>query len=169
MIYIQSFIVNTGGPKIQKKKHRRTKQRSKISCFQNPAVKYFALYLSNGVLAKESASIVSSLDLAIMLTSIDKDYTFSVGAQIARRIDNNSSKGRTYGGIFTSQIFLAQDKILIASDDVLLPSRRLDFNTLKAHNFFEPGSTYGDFNYRLLFEEGDKRPRSIHLPAPFFV
>ena len=45
--------------------------------------------------------------------------------------------------------------------------RSLNFDSLKLHNFFEPGSTYGDFNYRLLFEEGDKRPRSIRLPTPF--
>ncbi|WP_273885952.1 hypothetical protein, partial [Serratia bockelmannii] len=72
-------------------------------------------------LLKKSASIVSSLDLAIMLAAVDKDYTFSIGAQIARRIDNNSSKGRTYGGIVASRIFFAQDKIPIAPDDVLLP------------------------------------------------
>ena len=34
-------------------------------------------------------------------------------------------------------------------------------------NFFDPSSTYGNFSYRLLFEAGDKKPRSVRLPAPF--
>ena len=75
--------------------HKKTKQRSKTSCFQHPAVRYFAYYLYTGVLARESTSTTPSPDLAIMLAAVDKNYSFSVGAQIARRIDNNSVKGRT--------------------------------------------------------------------------
>ena len=45
--------------------HEKTKQRSKISCFQNPAVRYFAYYLSTGVLARENTSTTPSLDLGI--------------------------------------------------------------------------------------------------------
>ena len=103
------------------RQHEKTKQHSKISFFQNPAVRYFAYYLSNGVLARESASTAPSPDLAIMLTAIDQNYTFSVGAQIARRIDTNSAKGCTFGGIVTSRVFAAQNAIPIAPHDVLLP------------------------------------------------
>ena len=103
----------------------------------------------------------------ILLAALDQNHILSVGAQIARRTDTNSAKGRTYVGIVASLIFNAQNEIPIAPDDVLLPPRRLDFNTLKLHKFFESNSTYGNFNYRMIFEAGDKRPRSIRLPAPF--
>ena len=71
----------------------RTAQRSKISCMQSPAVRCFAYYLSRGVLARENTSTSTNLDLAIMLAAIDIDYSYSIGAQIARRIVNNSGRG----------------------------------------------------------------------------
>ena len=142
--------------------HEKTKQHSKTSCFQNPAVRYFVYYLSSGVLARESTSTTPSPDLAIMLAVVDKDYTYSVGAQIARRIHTNSVKGRTFGGIVASRTFFAQNVIPIAPNDVLLPPRRLDFNTLKLHNFFESKSTYGNFSYRVLLKQAT---RNLYLFA----
>ena len=47
----------------------------------------------------------------------------------------------------------------------MLP-KSLYFNTLSYHGFFKGGSAYGAFDYKLLFEAGDIRPRYVRLPAP---
>ena len=59
-------------------RHKKTLQCSKISCFQNPVVKYFAYYVSNGVLARKNSSIASNPDLAILLAALDQNHIFSV-------------------------------------------------------------------------------------------
>lgn len=145
---------------------KKAKKHSKISCMQFPVVRYFAYYLARGVLARENTSTSTNLDLAIMLAAVDKDYSYSIGAQIARRIDNNAGRGRTYGGIVASRILFSQTEVPLDPSDELLPPRRLDFHAMMNHSFFNLNCSPGDYRYKLLFEAGDNAPRYVRLPGP---
>ena len=120
----------------------RTSQRSKNSCMQFPEIRYFAYYL-----ARENTSNSTNLDLAIMLAAVAKDYTYSIGAQIARRVSNNASRGPYFGGIIASHILFSQSTISVEPDDELMLPKSLDFNSLSYHGFFKGGSAYGEFDY----------------------
>ena len=57
----------------------------------------------------------------MMPAAVDRNYSYSIGAQIARRIDNNAGRGRTYGGIVASRIFFSQTEMPLDPSDELLP------------------------------------------------
>ena len=119
-------------------------QLSKNANMQFPEVRYFAYFFAARVLARENTSTSSNLDLTVMLAIIDRDYSYSVGAQIARRISNNSGKGSTYGGILASHFLFSQTGVPLDPLDELLPASRLDFSCILHHQFFSSDSTPGD-------------------------
>ena len=89
---------------------------------QFPEIGYFAYYLARCVLARENTSNSTNLDLAIMLAVVDRNYTYSIGAQIARRVSNNASRGPYFGGIIASRILFSQSVVSVEPDnDLMLP------------------------------------------------
>ena len=65
-----------------------------------PAVRYFALFITKCLLAREKVGALSSPDLAVLRRVVEGDNMHSLGAIVARRLHLNKSQGKIHGGIF---------------------------------------------------------------------
>src|SRR4051812_16744471 len=71
-------------------------QRSKISSILFPHLRYFAYFITRGVLAHDNTSNSSSPDIAIFANDLSGESKYNVGALIARRLVANGNKGDLY-------------------------------------------------------------------------
>ena len=69
-----------------------------------PAVRYFALFITECLLAREKVGALSSPDLAVLCHTLEGDNTYSLGAIVARRLHLNKSQGKIQGGIFATRL-----------------------------------------------------------------
>ncbi|KAK1644726.1 hypothetical protein QYE76_062531 [Lolium multiflorum] len=65
----------------------------KISSIQQPAIRYFAYFVTKCVLARRNASKLSVQDMAFLAAALQQDRTYNLGALIACRLATNHSVG----------------------------------------------------------------------------
>ena len=82
----------------------RDLHHQKISNIFFPHLRYFAYYISIGVLARDNTSNTSSPDTAIMVNALSGEHEYHVGTLIARRLAANGNKGDLFGGIYATLI-----------------------------------------------------------------
>ena len=85
-------------------KDPREIHQGKISTILFPHIRYFAYYITRGVLARDNTSNISARDLAILAAALLGDNTYNIGALIARRLIANNDKGPHFGGIYATLI-----------------------------------------------------------------
>ena len=128
-----------------------------------PHIRYFAYYIARGVLARDNTSNIAAPDIAILAAALKGDYTYNIGALIARRLVTNGEKGPHYGGIYATLIAEHRHRA-IRADDFPLPFLRFDLNAMKRHEFVTRTSEFGNLVYMMKF--GEVTTREIRIPAP---
>ena len=74
-----------------------------------PAVRYFALFITKCLLAREKVGALSSPDLVVLRRAIEGDNTYSLGAIVACSLHLNKTQGKIHGGIYATRL-AAQDR-----------------------------------------------------------
>src|SRR3954465_3800091 len=117
----------------------RRSNRQKISNILFPHLRYFAYYISRGVLARDNTSSTSTPDTAIMANALSGKHEYHVGALIAKRLAANNNKGDIFGGIYATLIlqFLHMEP---RPDDAIFPFAGLDLAAMKRHIFVTKAS-----------------------------
>ncbi|KAE8777384.1 hypothetical protein D1007_49859 [Hordeum vulgare] len=146
-------------------KDPRDIHRGKISNILFPHIRYFAYYISQGVLARDNTSNILAPDLAILAAALLGDNTYNIGALIARRFVANSGKGTHFGGIYATLILEHLGRT-VRADDVPFPYINFDLTAMKRHEFVTRTSEFGNLVYIMRF--GELTTREIRLTAPLF-
>jgi hypothetical protein len=77
-------------------------ESGKIQNILFPSIQYFAYFITKCVLARKTASKLSSYDLAFISAALKRDRTYNLGALIAFRFAANHEKGGVCGGLIAS-------------------------------------------------------------------
>lgn len=144
-------------------------QRSgKIQNIHLPSVRYFAYFITKCVLARKTASKLSSFDLAFISAALKRDRTYNLGA-IAFRLVANRDKGGICGGLIASRL-LALHGLAPHHSDLQFSIERLDLNYMVQHKFVSSWSSLSDLSYEITFLKsgwrGGKSEKVVPLPAP---
>jgi hypothetical protein len=107
----------------------------KIRNIHFPHIRYFAYFITKCVLARKTASKLSSYDLAFMAAALRCDRTYNLGALIAFRLAANREKEGVCGGLIASRL-LALHGIV----PHVFPVERLDLNSMLRHKFVSSDS-----------------------------
>lgn len=137
--------------------------QGKISGILFPHIRYFAYYISRGVLAHDNTSNISAPDLAILAAALLGDNTYNIGTLIARRLVANSGKWTHFGGIY-AMLILQHLGRTVRADDVPFPYINFDLTAMKRHEFVTRTSEFGNLVYIMRF--GELTTHEIRLPAP---
>jgi hypothetical protein len=145
-------------------------ESGKIRNIHFPSIQYFAYFVTKCVLARKTASKLSSYDLAFIATALRRDRTYNLGALIAFRLDANHEKGGVCGGLIASRL-LALHGVVPHVLDLQFPLERLDFNSMLHHKFVSPHACLDNMLLEITFFKKStwkvvKADRSVHLPAP---
>src|SRR4051812_22285057 len=137
--------------------------RQKISNNMFPHLRYFAYYISRGVLARDNTSNTSTPDTAIMVNAPSGKHEYHVGSLIAKCLATNSNKGDLFGGVYATLLlqFLQGE---LRPDDAVFPFISLDLAAMKRHLFVTKTSDRYTLDYILRFKDGVAR--TVRLPAP---
>src|ERR1041385_1669837 len=135
--------------------------RGKISSILFPHLRYFAYYISRGVLARDNTSDISGPDIAILAAALLGGNEYNIGALIARRLVANSGKGPHFGGIYATLI-LERLELTAHTDDAPFPFLRFDLAAMKRHELFTRTSEFGNLVYVMRFCETTTR-ESVYL------
>jgi hypothetical protein len=79
-------------------------ESGKIRSIHFPSIRYFADFITKCVLARKTASKLSSYDLALIAAALRHDRTYNLGALIAFRLAANHEKGGVCGGLIASRL-----------------------------------------------------------------
>jgi hypothetical protein len=79
-----------------------SEESGKIHSIHFPSIRYFAYFIAKCVLARKTASKLSSYDLAFISAALREDRTHNLGALIAFRLAANREKGGVCGGHIAS-------------------------------------------------------------------
>jgi hypothetical protein len=74
-------------------------ESGKIWNIHFPSIQYFAYFITKCVLARKTASKLSSYDLAFISAALRRDRNYNLGALIAFRLAANREKGGVCGGL----------------------------------------------------------------------
>jgi hypothetical protein len=145
-------------------------ESGKIRNIHFPSIRYFAYFVTKCVLARKTASKLSSYDLAFIATALRPDRTYNLGALIAFRLDANHEKGGVCGGLISSRL-LALHGVVPHVLDLQFPLERLDFNSMLHHKFVSPHACLDNLSFEITFFKKStwkvvKADRLVHLPAP---
>ena len=99
-----------------------------------PVVRYFALFITKCLLAREKVGALSSPDLVVLRHALEGDNTYSLGAIVARHLHLNKSQGKIHGGIFATRL-AAHFEVEICPHDYPLTKVYLDHAAMKHHHF----------------------------------
>jgi hypothetical protein len=124
---------------------------------------YFDLFIGKCLTIRKAASCLGAPDFAILRRALFGDYTFSLGAIIARRLHTNRSRGAIYGGIYATRL-ASHFNDNICLHDPLLPKVHLDFESMKHHHFLSDSDDSDRIRYNLDYNENTMD--IIPLPAP---
>ena len=128
-----------------------------------PTVRYFALFITKCLLAREKVDALSSPDLAVLRRALEGDNTYSLGAIVARRLHLNKSQGKIHGGVFATHL-AAHFEVEIRPHDYPLAKVYLDRAAMDHHHFTDIESPHIPIPYNLVFSV---RTRDfIPSPAP---
>jgi hypothetical protein len=106
-----------------------SEESGKIRSIHFPSIQYFAYFIVKRVLARKTASKLSSYDLAFISATLRQDRTYNLGALIAFRLAANREKGGVCGGLITSCL-LALHGVVPHVLDIQFPIERLDLNSM---------------------------------------
>ena len=129
-----------------------------------PVLRYYSLFAGRCLVGRGESGSLSAPDLTILRHALLADRTFSLGAIVAQRLNLNRSKGPIFGGIYASRL----DKHfeipirLDEEDEMLLPTRYLDYDSMVAHDFIRKDNDRR-LLYNLVFSQGTCE--IIALPA----
>jgi hypothetical protein len=104
-------------------------ESGKIRSIHFPSIQYFAYFIAKCVLARKTASKLSSYDLAFISVALRQDRTYNLGALIAFCLAANREKGRVCGGLIASHL-LPLHGVVPHDLDIQFPIERLDFNSM---------------------------------------
>jgi hypothetical protein len=79
-----------------------SEESGKIWSIHFPSIRYFAYFISKCVLARRTASKLSSYDLAFISATLRQDRTYNLGALIDFGLAANREKGGVCGGLIAS-------------------------------------------------------------------
>jgi hypothetical protein len=79
-------------------------ESGKIRNIYFPSIRYFAYFITKCVLARKTASKLSSYDVAFIAAALRCDRTYNLGALIAFCLDANREKGGVCGGLIDSRL-----------------------------------------------------------------
>jgi len=147
-----------------------TDEDGKIRSIHFPCIRYFAHFISKCVLARKTASKMSSHDLAFLSAALKLDRTYNLGALIAYRFATNREKGEICGGLIASRL-LAFHGVEPHHSDIRFPIERLDFASMKQHKFISSHANLKRLSFELTFVrttrwKTTRSERTINLPAP---
>jgi hypothetical protein len=147
-----------------------SEESGKIQSIHFPSIRYFAYFITKCVLARKTASKLSSYDLAFIAAALRRDRTYNLGALIDFRLAANREKGGVCGGLIASRL-LALHGVEPHIVDLQFPVERLDFNSMLHHKFVSPHACLDNLSFEITFFKKSswrtvKTDRSVHLPAP---
>jgi hypothetical protein len=145
-------------------------ESGKITSIHHPSIRYFAYFISKCVLARKTASKLSSHDLAFIATALTCDRTFNLGALIASRLEGNREKGGICGGLIASRL-LAYHGLVPHALDFAFPIEKLDIESMIKHKFVLENSHMNNLFYEITFLKKSgwrvkRTERLVKLPAP---
>jgi hypothetical protein len=79
-------------------------ESGKIQNIHFPSIRYFAYFITKCVLARKTASKLSSYDPAFISAALRRDRTYNLGALIAFRLAVNREKVGVCGGLIASRL-----------------------------------------------------------------
>jgi hypothetical protein len=147
-----------------------SEESGEIRSIHFPSIRYFAYFIAKFVLARKTASKLSSYDLAFISATLRQDRTYNLGALIAFHLATNREKGGVCGGLIASRL-LALHGVVLHVLDIQFPIERLDLNCMIHHKFVSSQAWLGNLSYEITFFKKlgwkvVKFDRSVHLPAP---
>src|SRR5215203_4091088 len=142
----------------------------KISSIQQPAIRYFAYFITKCVLARRSGGKLSVQDLAFLAAALQQNRTYNLGALIACRLATNREKGGICGGLIASRL-LAMHGVGPHHLDIPLSIEKLDVFSMIRHEFISDASSLNNLHYRItLYKKSwsitKKIEKLVRLPAP---
>ncbi|KAK1616829.1 hypothetical protein QYE76_022346 [Lolium multiflorum] len=142
----------------------------KISSIQQPAIRYFAYFVTKCVLARRNASKLSVQDMAFLAAALQQDRTYNLGALIACRLATNREKGGICGGLIASRL-LAMHGVGPHHLDIPLSIEKLDVVSMIKHEFISDASNLNNLYYRITLYKKNWRitkkiEKLVRLPAP---
>jgi hypothetical protein len=145
-------------------------ESGKIWNIHFPFIRYFAYFITKCVLARKTASKLSSYDLAFISAALKCDRTYNLGALIAFCLAANREKGGVCGGLIASRL-LTLDGVVPHDLDLHFPIERLDLNSMIHHKFVSPHACLDNLSFEITFFKESawrvvKTDRSVQLPAP---
>jgi hypothetical protein len=138
-----------------------------------PIYLIFCLLNYKCVLARKTASKLSSYDLAFIVAALRRDRTYNLGALIAFRLDANREKGGVCGGLIASRL-LALHGVVPHVLDLRFPVERLDFNSMLHYKFVSPHACLDNLSFEIIIFKKSawkvvKADRSVRLPTHLFL
>jgi hypothetical protein len=128
-------------------------ESGKIWNIHFPSIRYFSYYITKCVLARKTASKLSSYYLAFISAALKCDRTYNLGALIAFRLATNREKGGVCGGLIASHL-LALHGVVPHDLDLQFPIERLDLNSMIHHKFFSPHACLDSLPFEItIFKE----------------
>jgi hypothetical protein len=125
-------------------------ESGKIQNIHFPSIRYFAYFITKCVLARKTASKLSSYDLAFISSALRRDRTYNLGALIAFRLAANHEKGEVCGGLIASRL-LALHGVVPHDLDLQFPIERLDLNSMIHHKFVSPRASLDNLSFEITF------------------
>jgi hypothetical protein len=113
-------------------------------------IQYFVYFIAKCVLARKTASKLSSYDLAFILAALKHDRTYNLGALIAFRLAANREKQGVCGGLIASHL-LALHGVVPHVLDIQFPIERLDLNSMIQHKFVSSQAWLDNLSYEITF------------------
>jgi hypothetical protein len=125
-------------------------ESGKIRSIHFPSIRYFAYFIAKCVLARKTASNLSSYDLAFISAALRQDMTYNLDALIAFCLAANREKGGVCGGLIASHL-LALHGVVPHVLDIQFPIERLDLNSMIQHKFVSSQAWLGNLSYEITF------------------
>jgi hypothetical protein len=125
-------------------------ESGKIQSIHLPSIRYFAYFITKCVLARKTASKLSSYDLAFIYAALRQDRTYNLGALISFHLATNREKRGVCGGLIASRL-LALHGVVPHDLDLQFPIERLDLNSMIHHKFVSSHACLDNMSYEITF------------------
>ena len=138
--------------------------KGRIKSIHFPAIQYFTLFNGKCIVGKQDCSTLCAPDLSLIRTALTGERNYNLGAIVARRLQHNAKSGWFYGAIYAMRLARGLSVSPLPFDHIL-PTRYLDFDTLKYHKILK--GKVDNFTYILLFNQKSVVHTYLHAPALF--